>query len=90
VSEQTTCEPLSHENVAWAGIPQTTHPGSYQFLARPAKVGSCTEVRCQCAALHGKEHYQALAFRAKRRLPRIHGGRELGDALAGAPVRRSP
>jgi ketosteroid isomerase-like protein len=55
VSEQTTCEPLSHENVAWAGIPQTTHPGSYQLLASPAKVGSSTEVRCQCGALHGKQ-----------------------------------
>jgi hypothetical protein len=27
VSEQTTCEPFSRENVAWAGIPQTAHPG---------------------------------------------------------------
>ena len=45
MSEQTTCEPLSHENVAWAAIPQTTHPDSYQFLASPAKVGSSTVVR---------------------------------------------
>ena len=44
MSEQTTCEPRSHKNVAWAGIPQTTHPGSYQLLVSPAKVGSSTEV----------------------------------------------